>query len=203
LFWDPEGRQKCDNKEPNISLLLLPLKMRHRIDWNFKIAQLNSFITAGSLLAAFSLALFIEFDESNMDMRLKFPYYLATTCSFSFSLAAVIVSVGLTRIIGAPDISNETSQELMLEMKNGERPVAAIGIGCFFLGVQSFVVQFAILALAKIEGNEKWLIFSMAITFSVLVCCFSWYCVRKLQYYVGVVNRDNAAFDVTNEAFGT
>lgn len=179
-------------------------KMKHRMDWNFKISQVNSFITAASLLAAFSLALFIEYDESEMDKSLKILYYAATTCSFVFCLMSVIIAVGLTRIMGAPDMSNETSQELMSRIKAHELPVGLIGLFCFVLGTESFVFQFAIIALAKISGDVRWIAFSMSLTLMTLIFIYAIYCIRRLRYYSDIIKAENAGYDLlAEEAIGS
>jgi hypothetical protein len=169
--------------------------MRHSIDWHLKLALINSFITASSLMAAFSLALFIEFDESTVNNALKAPYYIATTCSFTFSLSAVIIAVGLTRVVASPDMSNETSQDLMHHIKAQELPMARAGYLCFFLGTESFITQFAIISLAKIEGPAKWVPFCTSATLMVLVVAFFVYCVRRTGAYSSRIARENAAYD--------
>lgn len=161
------------------------------MDWNFKFAQLNTYITAAAVISAFSLAIFVEFDEQHVEGTLKVLYYIVTSISFIFSLATVIVAVGISRLMGAPDISNETSQDVMGLLIKNEKPIIITGLICFNIGTIAFVLQFVLLAFAKIKVEPlRWIVLGTAILLVVVDILFQLYIIGRVRYYSSLAKRN-------------
>ncbi len=158
-----------------------------KMDLNFKLTQLNTFITAGAIFSAFTLAIFIEFDETTVPLGLQRAYYLITTFSFIFSTASVLIAVGIMRTIGVPDITNEDSQELLRYIKKKEYRVFILEMLFFFLGAECFLLQFALLAFARIADElMKWVISALVVGMAILGLAYAIYVWKRGNQYAKI-----------------